>query len=113
MSDTLSAVNAAVNAAVNTTVNAAVQAVRAVAPTAAPRIAVVLGSGWGGVTSHIHKPQRIAYQDLPGFPQATVAGHAGELWLGQIGGHEVPWAARCWCRPTRPAACAPTGRPAR
>ncbi|MEY2892196.1 MAG: hypothetical protein RJA98_2104 [Pseudomonadota bacterium] len=70
-------------------VQAAIQAVRAAAPTAAPRIAVVLGSGWGGLTAHVQDPVRIPYRDLPGFPQATVAGHAGELWLGRLGGHEV------------------------
>ena len=54
-----------------------------------PRIAVVLGSGWGGATAHITDAQRIPYAELPGFPQATVAGHSGELWLGRIGPHEV------------------------
>jgi purine-nucleoside phosphorylase len=68
---------------------AAVDQVRAVAPNARPRIAVVLGSGWSGLTDHIHAAQRIPYATLDGFPRATVAGHAGELWLGRIGTHEV------------------------
>jgi purine-nucleoside phosphorylase len=68
---------------------AAVGQVRAVAPNANPRIAVVLGSGWSGLTDHIHAAQRIPYSTLDGFPRATVAGHAGELWLGRIGTHEV------------------------
>ena len=59
------------------------------APAARPRIAVVLGSGWGGATAHIADPLRIPYADLGGFPKATVAGHSGELWLGRIGAHEV------------------------
>jgi purine-nucleoside phosphorylase len=63
--------------------------VRALAPRARPRIAVVLGSGWGGLTLHVQDPQRIRYDQLDGFPQATVQGHSGELWLGRIGGHEV------------------------
>ena len=67
----------------------AVAAVRARAPGARPRVAVVLGSGWGGLTDHVQDAIRIAYADLPGFPQATVAGHAGELWLGRIGAVEV------------------------
>ncbi|KNZ34477.1 MAG: purine nucleoside phosphorylase [Methylibium sp. NZG] len=59
------------------------------APGACPRIAIVLGSGWGGATAHISGAQRIAYTDLPGFPQPGVGGHSGELWLGHIGPHEV------------------------
>lgn len=52
-------------------------------------IAVVLGSGWGGLTAHIQDPVRIPYAELDGFPQATVAGHSGELWLGRIGDRHV------------------------
>ena len=62
---------------------------RARAPQARPRIAVVLGSGWGGLTAHVRDPQRVPYAELDGFPQAGVQGHAGELWLGRIGAHEV------------------------
>ncbi len=71
------------------TVATAVQQVRARAPGAQPRIAVVLGSGWGALTGRIDAPVRIRYDELEGFPQATVAGHSGELWLGRIGAHEV------------------------
>jgi purine-nucleoside phosphorylase len=59
------------------------------APTARPRIAVVLGSGWGGLTGHLHDAVRIPYTELEGFPQATVAGHSGDLYLGRIGTQEV------------------------
>jgi len=71
------------------TLPSAVDQVRALAPQAEPRIAVVLGSGWSGLTDHIHDTQRIPYAELDGFPQATVQGHAGELWLGRIGTHQV------------------------
>lgn len=67
----------------------AVDQVRARAPQVQPRIGVVLGSGWAGLTGHIHHALRIPYNELDGFPQATVLGHAGELWLGRIGTHEV------------------------
>jgi purine-nucleoside phosphorylase len=70
-------------------VNAAVDVIRARAPQARPRIAVLLGSGWGGFTAAIEGAQRIAYAELPGFPPAGVAGHAGELWLGRVGAAEV------------------------
>jgi purine-nucleoside phosphorylase len=63
--------------------------IRATAPDARPRIAVVLGSGWGGATAHIGDAQQIPYAELAGFPQVAVAGHSGELWLGRIGPHEV------------------------
>jgi purine-nucleoside phosphorylase len=59
------------------------------APGFKPSIAVVLGSGWGALTEHIAKPVRIAYAELDGFPQAGVAGHGGELWLGTLGAHAV------------------------
>jgi len=62
---------------------------RARAPQARPRIAVVLGSGWGALTEHVRDAQRIPYAELDGFPKATVRGHSGELWLGRIGTNEV------------------------
>jgi purine-nucleoside phosphorylase len=69
--------------------SSALERLRALAPAARPRVAVVLGSGWGGLTGQLQDALRIPYADLPGFPQATVAGHAGELWLGRIGTVEV------------------------
>lgn len=59
------------------------------APPARPRIAVVLGSGWGGLIDYLEEAVGIPYADLEGFPRATVAGHDGMLWLGRIGGREV------------------------
>jgi len=67
----------------------AAEQIRALAPGARPRIAVVLGSGWGGLTAQLLGARRIRYDQLDGFPQATVQGHSGELWLGRIGPHEV------------------------
>jgi purine-nucleoside phosphorylase len=59
------------------------------APRIAPRIAVVLGSGWGGVLDAVQDPIDIAYADLPSFPTVGVAGHAGTLRLGRIGTTDV------------------------
>ena len=68
----------------------AVDQIRARAPAGfAPRIAVVLGSGWSTLTERIDAPIRIPYAELDGFPAATVSGHAGELWLGRIGASPV------------------------
>lgn len=68
---------------------AALDALARLAPLRRPRIAVVLGSGWGGLTQHLKDAVQIPYSELPGFPQATVAGHSGVLWLGRLGEHEV------------------------
>lgn len=67
----------------------AVETVRQHAPGARPRVAVVLGSGWGGVARHVEDLQRVPYAELEGFPRAGVAGHSGELLLGRVGDREV------------------------
>ncbi|WP_088280650.1 purine-nucleoside phosphorylase [Ideonella sp. A 288] len=54
-----------------------------------PRVAVLLGSGWGALAGLVQQPRRIAYADLPGFPAAGVGGHAGELVLGRLGAQPV------------------------
>jgi purine-nucleoside phosphorylase len=51
-----------------------------------PRVAIVLGSGLGGIAAAIEKPKRMPYRAVPGFPKAAVAGHAGELIGGTLGG---------------------------
>ena len=53
---------------------AALLSQRAPAP---PRVGVVLGSGLGAVADAVEGPVVVEYADLPGFPQPTVAGHAG------------------------------------
>lgn len=55
----------------------------------APRIALVLGSGLGGLVEAIENPIRFSYEDLDGFPQSGVTGHAGELIAGMLGGKPV------------------------
>ncbi|WP_342617833.1 purine-nucleoside phosphorylase [Rhodoferax sp. GW822-FHT02A01] len=69
--------------------NDALKIVAQRAPGFVPTVAVVLGSGWNTLTDYLERPVRIAYADLPGFPQAGVAGHGGELWLGSLGSHAV------------------------
>lgn len=63
--------------------------IRARAPQARPRVAVVLGSGWGQLAAAVEDAIHIPYTALDGFPQATVAGHSGELVLGHVGGTPV------------------------
>jgi purine-nucleoside phosphorylase len=67
----------------------AIDTIRQRAPGLQPRIAVVLGSGWGGLTAHLTGAIQIPYSELAGFPQPGVAGHGGTLWLGQIGTQKV------------------------
>lgn len=54
-----------------------------------PRIAIILGSGLGGLGDKIETPVKISYKDLPGFPILTVAGHAGDLIAGKLNGVDV------------------------
>ncbi len=50
-----------------------------------PRVAIVLGSGLGAVADAVTDPVVVDYEELPGFPRPTVAGHAGRAVLGRIG----------------------------
>jgi len=54
-----------------------------------PAIGIVLGSGLGGLASDIEDAVRIPYADVPGFPAATVVGHAGQFVAGTIAGKRV------------------------
>jgi purine-nucleoside phosphorylase len=57
---------------------------------ARPRLALVLGSGLGGVVELLdHEPRvSVPYRDIPNIPGAAVEGHAGELVAGRV--HGVP-----------------------
>lgn len=59
-----------------------------------PVVGVVLGSGLSEVvetvrTSSAGEGVEIPYGDLPGFPPPTAAGHAGRLWIGEVGDHAL------------------------
>ena len=70
-------------------IDASVAHIRQVAPGRSPALAIVLGSGWDGIADLVQQPLDIAYAELPTFPVLGVAGHAGTLRLGRIGGREV------------------------
>lgn len=55
---------------------------------AAPRLAIILGSGLGGVVDLLDAAPRlvIPYGEIPHIPVATVPGHAGELVAGTAAG---------------------------
>ena len=54
-----------------------------------PRLGLVLGSGLGALADELLSLQRIPYTSIPHHPTSTVAGHAGNLCLGQLGGVRV------------------------
>ncbi|HMS01805.1 MAG TPA: purine-nucleoside phosphorylase [Gemmatimonadaceae bacterium] len=54
-----------------------------------PACGIVLGSGLGGLASAVEDARPIPFADIPGFPAATVAGHAGQLILGTLEGVPV------------------------
>ena len=68
---------------------AAADAVRERLGVVAPACAIVLGSGLGGLADELEDPRRVPFAEVPGFPAATVVGHAGALLAGRLGGREV------------------------
>jgi len=55
-----------------------------------PVAGIVLGSGLSSAVDAVKGAAvsgsvEISYPDLPGFPPPSVLGHAGKLWLGQVG----------------------------
>jgi len=66
----------------------AVDAVRGVTDMV-PEVALVLGTGLGGLAGEIAGNAAIGYEDIPGFPLSTVETHAGRLLLGTLGGKRV------------------------
>jgi len=55
----------------------------------APRMALVLGSGLGGLADELEDPTSLNYQEIPHFPVSTAPGHAGKLVAGSLGGKRV------------------------
>ncbi len=55
----------------------------------APKIAVLLGSGWGPFAQQVQDAVDVPYADLPAFPLLAIGGHAGLLTAGRIGSVEV------------------------
>ena len=54
-----------------------------------PDIGLVLGSGLGTLADTLADRVVIPYQDIPGWPRATVSGHRGNLVIGEIEGQIV------------------------
>ncbi len=66
------------------------------APGFTPRLGLMLGSGLGSVAEHLDDRVEIPYDDIPGFHRGGLAGHAGTLNLGLLGGKPVVIFAGRW-----------------
>jgi purine-nucleoside phosphorylase len=56
---------------------------------AAGRLALILGSGLGGLADEIESPLALPYREIPHFPTSTAPGHAGRLVAGKLAGKSV------------------------
>jgi purine-nucleoside phosphorylase len=54
-----------------------------------PSVGIILGSGLGGLAGRIAGAISVPFADVPGFPAATVVGHAGRLIAGTLAGRRV------------------------
>ncbi|CAL8324801.1 unnamed protein product, partial [Gadus morhua 'NCC'] len=53
-----------------------------------PKMAIICGSGLGGLAEQLENRVVIPYRDIPNFPQTTVVGHQGQLVFGTLEGHQ-------------------------
>ena len=54
-----------------------------------PTIGLILGSGLGTMADTIENADKFSYEAIPHFPASTVAGHDGQLVLGDLQGKKV------------------------
>jgi purine-nucleoside phosphorylase len=54
-----------------------------------PTLGIVLGSGLGELGTKIENCKRVPYEEIPGMPHVSVAGHLGELLVGELEGVRV------------------------
>jgi purine-nucleoside phosphorylase len=50
-----------------------------------PTLALVLGSGFHHALAGLRVDKKLACAKIPGFPEPTVSGHAGEIYFGHLG----------------------------
>ncbi|KAL4630324.1 purine nucleoside phosphorylase-like [Arapaima gigas] len=51
-----------------------------------PKIAIICGSGLGGLADQLAERSVFPYTEIPRFPQSTVEGHDGQLVFGKLNG---------------------------
>ncbi len=83
-----SVVSVAECAAMQSSVSSAVEAISAMR-LLQPQVAIILGSGLGGLGDDVQHATRIAYSSIPHFQKTHAAGHAGQLVLGFLAGVPV------------------------
>ena len=66
----------------------AVSKIRSISGTV-PEVAIILGTGLGGLVNEIKNKIEINYKDIPNFPLSTVEAHAGKLILGEMGNKKI------------------------
>ncbi|MGI9474366.1 MAG: purine-nucleoside phosphorylase [Rubripirellula sp.] len=49
-----------------------------------PMVAMILGSGLGGLADQIEHPTCIPFSEIPGFGTSTASGHRGQLIIGEL-----------------------------
>jgi purine-nucleoside phosphorylase len=54
-----------------------------------PEVAIILGTGLGGLARELDVETTVPYPEIPGFPVSTVESHAGQLLLGRLGNRPV------------------------
>lgn len=54
-----------------------------------PSICIVLGTGLSPLTEYLTDYTAIDYADIPDFPESTVMGHVGKLYIGSLEGKRV------------------------
>jgi purine-nucleoside phosphorylase len=69
----------------NDTITATVATLRHRLGALQPRVAVLLGSGWGPFAEQVQGAVDTSYAELPAFPTLAIGGHAGVLRAGHIG----------------------------
>ena len=67
------------------------EAVRAVQARMAlvPDVAIILGTGLGGLAEEMRVATHVPYEEIPGFPLSTVESHAGRLLVGTLSGRQI------------------------
>jgi len=54
-----------------------------------PRLGLILGSGLGALAERVEQATRFDGRDIPGWPAASIVGHAGRVHLGRLEGQPV------------------------
>jgi purine-nucleoside phosphorylase len=67
----------------------AVAAMKKAWPRARPRLAIILGSGWGGAVEDFSVKAALPYEKVPNLGKAGAPGHAGKLLHAELGVTEV------------------------